>query len=449
MEVSLAKLKNKSLVVVLTYAPAGLGHLRVTDALYEGLPEGVKPLLLGAQDKNITRLHRLTSIHPLLRRVMEWVQHGEPEDIFTYFYRRFLKNNTETIYHQLATIIQQRADIPKQVLVIATHFGLAHQLAAVKSQLEEETGVQIFLAVQVTDDSPQHIWLVPGADITFVPSDETKKDLENYAKTQKFKKPKIEVLPYPMNPKLTQILDKKDFKLKVSQLDINSRATIQMAIPISGAAVGLRYFEQLMGQLNKKTDKFKFYIISRQSGYTKKFLEKIQSYANCQLVTGRTDRQVVDAYERVYQKQVISLEVTKPSEQSFKSLIEPKANGGSILLFCQSVGRQEYDNLDFLARHFLIPNQKEQQLIWQKARTDQSLTKTEQINIFKQARHWRGIKLTAEPKFSAQLIYWCLKAGIFTHMLEAKVCGRKSDKNKNELYSDGVRQFWGRIVELL
>jgi len=449
METSLYKLKNKSLVVVLTYAPTGLGHLRVTDALYEGLPEGVKPLLLGAQDKTITRLHHITSIHPLLRDIMEWVQRGESEDIFTYFYRRWLRNNTETLYNQMITIIRQRADIPKQVLVVATHFGLAHQLAAVKIRLEKETKVKIFLAVQVTDDSPQHIWLVPGADVIFVPSDETKKGLEDYKKTQKFKKTRIEVLPYPLNPKITQILDAQTLKLKTNQLNLESRAATQLAIPISGAAVGLKYFYQLIAELNKKTDKFKFYIISRQSNYTKKFLKKIQCYVNCQLVTGKTDRQVVDAYEQIYQEQVISLEVTKPSEQAFKALIEPRINGGSILLFSQPVGRQEYDNLNFLDRHFLIPNQKEQELIWQRAQTDQPLTRTEQKAILKQAGHWRGIRLTNNSTSSAQLIYWCMKQKIFIAMLGAQVSGRPTDENKNELGSNGVRLFWSRIVELL
>ena len=40
------QLTNRQLLLVLTYAPAGLGHLRIMDALYHGLPETVNPVVL-------------------------------------------------------------------------------------------------------------------------------------------------------------------------------------------------------------------------------------------------------------------------------------------------------------------------------------------------------------------------------------------------------------------
>lgn len=67
MDKSLEPLKDKSLLIIFAYAPAGLGHLRVTDALYQGLPKDINtPLILGSQDETITYLHRLMSLNPLI-----------------------------------------------------------------------------------------------------------------------------------------------------------------------------------------------------------------------------------------------------------------------------------------------------------------------------------------------------------------------------------------------
>jgi len=53
------------------------------------------------------------------------------------------------------------------------------------------------------------------------------------------------------------------------------------------------------------------------------------------------DRKVINIYEDVYQKNVISIEITKPSEQLFKALLDCKAESASLLLFTEPVGRQE------------------------------------------------------------------------------------------------------------
>jgi len=82
---STSPLNQKSVMVIFTYAPAGLGHLRVTDALYHGLPDGVDPIILGSQDSFIRLAHRFTSIHPIARYIFEWAQHGALTEIFTFF----------------------------------------------------------------------------------------------------------------------------------------------------------------------------------------------------------------------------------------------------------------------------------------------------------------------------------------------------------------------------
>ena len=66
-------LKDKNLLIVLATAPAGLGHLRVTKALQHGLPAGVTPVLLGSKDPFLTYIHRIMSVHIVLRNVFEWV----------------------------------------------------------------------------------------------------------------------------------------------------------------------------------------------------------------------------------------------------------------------------------------------------------------------------------------------------------------------------------------
>src|SRR5579871_5517363 len=171
---------DPSLVIVFATAPAGLGHLRVTDALYHGLPKEANVVLLGAQDKSISSLYRFISIHPITRQMMEWVQHGYPEELFTLGYRYYLRSQTELLLQQLQTILDERMNVPRSMLIVATHFALAHQLAQIKEYLMKKTSTRIFLAVQVTDDSPQMIWYVQGADAIFVPSDVTRKKLASF-----------------------------------------------------------------------------------------------------------------------------------------------------------------------------------------------------------------------------------------------------------------------------
>ena len=94
-------LAQPALMIIFAYAPAGLGHFRVTDALRHGLPMHSRPHLLRSQDRSISYLHHVTSIHPVTRAILEWLQRGQPEEIFTRFYRRFLRSTTKRLYEQL------------------------------------------------------------------------------------------------------------------------------------------------------------------------------------------------------------------------------------------------------------------------------------------------------------------------------------------------------------
>ncbi len=227
MTETLSLLAQKSLLIIFTYAPAGLGHLRVTDAIYHGLPEQTHPILLRSQDTSIGYLHHLTSVHPVTRAILEWLQSGKPEDLFTRGYRRFLRSRTKSLSAQIGTLLDERMANPDTILVVATHFGLAHQLAAVKTELGRARQIRIVLVLQVTDDSPQHIWYVPGADLTVVPSERTKAALMDYGKTAGLPPVRFAVLPYPISPLLTGVLTDQEYEQRCQQLLADGNADIE------------------------------------------------------------------------------------------------------------------------------------------------------------------------------------------------------------------------------
>lgn len=434
-------LEDKSLLICFAYAPAGLGHLRVTDALYHGLPKGTNtPLLLGSQDTTITYLHRFMSLNPILRRLTVWAEKGILEDITTAVYRYLLRSHTQLLYEQMKTIINESYSVPSKILIIATHFGLAHQLSEIKERLEKDTRIKVILVVQVTDDSPHHIWFIRGADLIFAPSEKTQQSLIRYGKKINVNVPII-VNPYPISPDLGIPLTEEQYKEKLMQVDSqNVSLPIQVLIPISGAAVGTEYFATLTSELNKKSPLFLFHVICKDAPFTKKFISDVAVHDYIRIYGAQEDRQVINIYESVYQKNIISFEITKPSEQLFKALLDCKAESAPILLFTEPVGRQEYDNLNFLKRHKLIPNDGEQELLLKMKINPEILSK---------ASTWRGIRLIRDPVKAAQFIYWCLETGIFSKMMRFKNPVSNSPNHKRELGSDGVVTFWKKVEELL
>jgi hypothetical protein len=442
MDLNFKALNQPSVLTIFTYVPAGLGHLRVTDALHKSQPSKSNSLIFGSHDTTITWLHRITSSNLLLRRFMEWVQRDTPQYIFTHFYRRWLRVRTKNIYQQFSILLDQYLDKPKKVLVIATHFGLAHQLAVIKDKIEEEYDIKLFLVVQVTDATPQFIWLVPGADLTFVPDYKTMQELNAYRRQQGFKPMKIEVQPYPLNPLLIKNLTRDEFISKKNQLDPKIKFKINLAVPISGAAVGLNYFSELVNHLITLPANYQVCLVAKFSRYTKDFIFKFINKDPVQIYSGRNDQQVVIDYLRLYQSEVVCLEITKPSEQAFKVLLDPVQRGGAIMLFCEPIGRQEYDNLEFLQSHHLIPDQQEQAELWQLF----ELNKRATTNIKKRAKYWRGVQLPKNPIKSANFIQWLYRQGIFLQMLKFQP-GFNLDRR--EVSDQGVNIFWKRVNRLL
>ncbi len=442
-------LSQKSLLIIFAYAPTGLGHLRVTKALHEGLSEKVDSLLLSSHDAAINTLHRLTSIHPVMRNLLEISQRGVVEDIVAFSYRTFLRNNTDTIYEQLNTIVDQRLHVPKTILIIATHNSLAHQLAAVKEKLARSKQVQVLLIVQVTDDSPQHLWYVPGADLTFVPSERTKQDLAQYGRVSKLPLLQYQVSAYPLSPILSRRLKNFEHQDRQDQLTISSKSYIHLAVPVSGAAVGTTFISDILKALRTFTSRFRFHTISKRASYTEIFLNQMFEYKDVQVYASNHDRDVVDQYDELYAKRIIGLEITKPSEQAFKALVSPRRRGGSLLLFSAPVGRQEYDNIFFLRRHNLIPTASEQTRLWEFADLDKSLSQSEGKQLLNESLHWRGVRLPENAVTAAHFIWWCLKEGIFTQMARWIKTPRNEANHAHELAADGTKRFWAAAADFV
>lgn len=419
---SLKNLTSKDTLIVLTFAKAGLGHLRVAYALMDGLPKEARVVLFSTRDEATTFMHRLTSVNPVARELAEALQYGIAERIFTAVYTRVLRLRAKSLLPQIEATIGNLKPRPKRVIFVATHFGLAHQLGELKHALSL-SGVDVKLVVVVTDDSPQRAWSVPNADLTIVPSRLTELRL---------KAPNSKVVHYPLSLKLGHELKKSKLEYKFKQADPESKVKIKMSLPVSGAAVGLDFYTQLALKLKEVNNRFAFYITSRDSAYTKDFLNRMENLEIAKVYKYEYDRLVVANYHKVIKNNTVLYEVTKPSEQAFKALYAPHQLGGVILLFTQPVGRQEYDNMWFLARQRLIPSKEDQERLWQMSNDKLQITN----DLLKKAKGWRGVRLMSDPKKSALFIEWCLKEGVFEQMM------RFEGKAK----SNGVQDTW-RLVD--
>jgi hypothetical protein len=434
-------LTSPDLAIALAQALTGLGHLRVTHAIYRGLPSNVHAVLLSAQDTSVNYMHKIMSINPTLRRFMEFTQDGWAEDIFTAVARRYFRKKSKILEEQMQTILEEHIIKPKTLLLIATHMILGHQLAAMKEEFAKKNNVHVVLIVVVTDDSPQHLWAVGGADMIFVPSEYCKRQLETYHKKQTdMPGTTYIVAPYMVSPILGTELSDVQFRRRTQELDPARLASIHMSIPISGAAVQLAYFSKLITELEQESDRYVFQIVSQQSASTRDFLSQMIGKHNVRLHVSASHREVVELYEDIFDKEVIALEVTKPSEQAFKALFKPRQRGGCILLFSDPVGRQEWDNVRFLQRHSLLPNAGDQIALWRAPMLHKKLDDTLRIR----ARSWRALRLPTHSYASARFIHWALEERLFATMM------RFSGFQENpELSSKGVDIFWNRVNQYI
>src|SRR5664279_4606980 len=137
----LAELTDPTLTIVFATAPTGLGHLRVTEALYRGLPKTAAPVLLGAQDASVSAMYRFVSVTPFTRNIMEVLQVAPFDKPLAFIGRKLMRSQTKLLYQQLKTIISERLIVPKTVLLVAPHSTLGHQLGQIKEKMSKEMGV--------------------------------------------------------------------------------------------------------------------------------------------------------------------------------------------------------------------------------------------------------------------------------------------------------------------
>lgn len=433
-------------LVILTFAPAGLGHLRVTEAIRQGTPEGVKVVTYASADHSVSYIHRIMSTHAIGRGFMEWTQRGLPERLFTRLYIRWLKINTSKLYKDISEAIKNYQNSSSNVIIISSHFGLAHKLESIKKRLEANLSVKITHVVVVTDDSPQRIWCVKGAELTFVPSRKTKADLISLGLEDKIENPNIVVLPYPLDKRLIENLDNKGLSDKIDQVSPLKKGKIRLILPVSGAAVAMSYYETLLPTLKRKNKRFFFYIVSKKVPYTTDFLAKIKKKKYAKIFVSEKDSQVVENYTKLLTQKTIAFELTKPSEQTFKALLPGTSKGGVILLLNYPVGRQEEDNLSFLERHYLIPERSLNKKLWKFASLNKNLNDSLRRVLFKEACTWRAIRIPQNPAKAAKFILWCHAQGIFSQMLLCKGGGHWEDDAIEELGAQGVQELWNTVL---
>jgi hypothetical protein len=371
-------------------------------------------------------MHRFTSTNPLAKLIFTISQYGILEDFVTTVYRFILVMTSGQIYKHLREVVDSRNDVD-EIWVVATHFGMAHQVGAIKERLIKDTGKKIRLIVQVTDDTAQHIWCIRGADLTFVPSLHTKREQEVYSNRHKMHL-LFEVAPYPICPLLTNRIFGDDLRSKDLASDNNQ---INVAVPISGASVGLSFVTKLITSIEKKSSRFKFWVLVKKSVYTDFFLSSLSRLSNVNLITGRNDNEMINLYELMYQNNLMHLEVTKPSEQAFKAILSPDLVGGSTILLTSPVGRQEYENIEFLVRHDLMP----------RSNYDGSSEDKQSLSSYP-----RAIRLSKDPEIAANFIVWALESGLFVKMSSSKFKFSKNALASGEVGPLGAVEFW-KIVE--
>jgi hypothetical protein len=414
---------------VFTFAPAGLGHLRVTKTLVESRPKNCDFVVLGSKDSFVTSVHRFTSINPIAREIFERSQRGVLESLFTTAYVSWLRAHTESVYRDLMR--ELRHTDATNVVVLASHFGMAHQIAEIKERVQRESGKEIKLVVQVTDDTYQKAWAVRGADLIVVPSKMRSEQYQAYMKSKSWQA-KFAVCPYPLSLRLMKNLSKETRDTALSK---GSKKKVKVMVPVSGAAVGLEYYTKLIDYLTGMSNRFEIYVVSKRARFTSAFIKEMKKNKYVQVWRGKNDKETVDMYEDLYAKNTIHLEITKPSEQSFKAMLGTNMIGGSLLLLTEPVGRQEEENKDFLVRHNLMCQMSASEIV-ERCHTKNCGGKCPP----------RVIDLPKKPAEAGELIVRLLEDGCLARMVAGcEHRGLRGDVNITEL---GVRCFWNEVEKL-
>jgi len=130
---------------IFTTSPAGLGHIRVMDAIKEGRPSGITSVDIGITNIRANRIHDLGSRVKLFVKLTEFYQTNPlAEKIVTFYYAWYLRHHKKEVIREFQKIATQ---YPKNKVwvIISTHFALAHSISAAKEELEKSLGIKIYL----------------------------------------------------------------------------------------------------------------------------------------------------------------------------------------------------------------------------------------------------------------------------------------------------------------
>ncbi len=425
--------------IIITTAPTGLGHIRVTNALLAALPEEKAASVIGIQDEAISFTYHLISTNYYLRKILEFTQTNTlAEKIVTPLLTIMQTQKLNETARQIQEII--KINNPSRLIIVSTHAFIAQKIARIIQN--NLLPIPAFHAVVVTDDSPQRFWMVES-DCIFVPSINTKVRLEKLFAQDKKPVPPLIVAPYPINPKYCQKLASPVLYNKIEQLTPDNPQQARVCIPVSGAAVQLDFYKDLINSLTcpdteNEYCEFKFSVVTREGNYTRPFINYFRNNPKVTFHIGANDFQTVKLYDRLYEQlNPPSLEITKPSEQCFKVLTAPDTLGGPILLLTEPVGRQEYDNLEYLKRFNFLPDFKTQTRLNEKLCSENKIT---DCSDFPEAHSWRALCLPATPDQAAQFIINALTSGIFMAMQKYK-----GYTKTEELSPNGARVIWDTI----
>ncbi len=415
--------------VILTTAVAGLGHLRVTRALRDALPAKVSSIEIPAKDTWLTMFHNVMSNNSLLRKIFEYTQDTpQLEDAFTWITRQGLHLTSSRVRRLIVDTVRESKKNPTSVVIACSHFMLAESVGVEKQAIEAELGIPVRLVVQITDDTTQHIWYVTGADLLVAPSVHVASSLHAYGVAHHMADTPISVLPYPINPLFSKPLNPGPHERLA---EYEGKAPLKLVIPVSGAAAGLSYLTDLAIHISNSHDAIHTTIVGQATPRLKSTRRQLLRAKNIKCICAKSEDDVITAYENYYKENVVGAEVTKPSEQAFKVLARHDQVGGSILFLTHPVGRQEYENLEFLFRNRFIPTPSERRELFALARYHQ----TPSTAIRRQARYWRGLQLPPIPKEAASFIHWCLETKLLADM---GLVTRKAPS----LQPDGAKEFW-------
>ncbi len=427
-------------LIIFTTSPSGLGHIRVMNALIQGLSPDSDYTTVGVADVSAAKIHALGSRLPIALKITEFIQnHQLPERIVTSIYQKYFSSKTGSLVAQLEKV---KADYPlkSRWIIISTHFALAYPVIATKKKLAKKYEVEIFNALIVTDDSPQRIWAAEGADIIFTPSLTTEQKIRSFLPRKS--KTIVESTSFPLSPRLGVKMKEQELSLLENQLDPTENETLHISVPVSGAAVQLDYLENVISTLCR--EKFVFTVIGQQNPYTIDFFDSLKRLPRVQLSTSTSSHSTVRFYESsFYQDLRPACEITKPSEQSFKAILKPNEKGGVILLLTDPIGRQESDNLNFLIRNELLADEIEQQMIENYLVNLGDIPENQKGKLHYKASHWRALKLPSDPRRASIFIRNAKSNGLLYSMLSY------IPETKKDLRSDGVNQIWNNIFEML